>query len=557
MPHTRSYYLPALLIIVLTISFFRLGSLKLFDVDEAVFAEATKEMVESGDWLTPTYNGANRYDKPILFYWLMALSYKTFGINEWGARFPSAAAGALLCLCLFLFLRRETDEHRAFYAVISLVLSLYFVIYSHAAVTDMMLTLFITLSLFSFYRFYRSDRPEHKPGQGNEQQTAGQSRYYLYGFYIFSALAFLTKGLIGIVFPFGIAGIYLLITGGIARTTRLFSIKGLALFLVVAAPWYLAELSVNGWEFVDQFFIKHHFRRYTGVISGHKGPWYYYLLTLAIGLMPWITYFPAGIAEAWKQFRRIRSGKGPGNEGPEPDADRSPELFALIWFSAVVVFFSLSTTKLPNYILPSVPAVAILIAFGMAGQSEKQVRYAKILIAALSMLLGVAAVAGPALGGQYLVRLGIAGIRDLEWTRWAALIFFAGAALNLAGAFKKKNYHELGAVLMLLLLLLLSFKALPVANRRLQSTLYTFSQQAKERLGNDGSLVVYRINKPSIVFYSGHKVISADQPEDVEQIMNAHKKVLIITAATDASDLEKKGLTLIEKDKAYAFFEKK
>ena len=554
MPHTRSYYLPALLIIVLTISFFRLGSLKLFDVDEAVFAQATKEMVESGDWLTPTYNGANRYDKPILFYWLMALSYKTFGINEWGARFPSAAAGALLCLCLFLFLRRETDEHRAFYAVISLVLSLYFVIYSHAAVTDMMLTLFITLSLFSFYRFCRSDGPEHGYEDGYEQHAAGQSRYYLYGFYIFSALAFLTKGLIGIVFPFGIAGMYLLITGGITRTTRIFSTKGFVLFLVVAAPWYLAELSANGWEFIDQFFIKHHFKRYTEVISGHKGPWYYYLLTLTIGLMPWITYIPAGIAGAWKQFRMIQRGKGPGNEVPKLYADRSPELFALIWFSAVVVFFSLSTTKLPNYILPSVPAAAILIAFGMAGRSEKQVRYSKILIAAVSILLGVATVAGPALGEQYLVRLGIA---DFEWTQWAALIFFAGAALNLAGAFKKKNYHEYGAFLMLLLLLLLSFKALPLANRHLQDTLYIFSQQAKERLGKDGSLVVYRINKPSIVFYSGHKVISADQPEDVEQIMNVDKKVLIITTASDANDLEKKGLTLIEKDKAYALFEKK
>src|SRR3990172_7269855 len=108
-------------------------------------------MVESGDWITPTYNGENRYDKPILFYWLMAVSYKTFGINEFGARFPSALSGFLLCLALFFFVGHFHDKERAFYAALPLTLSLYFLVYSHAAVADMALTLFITLSLFSFF----------------------------------------------------------------------------------------------------------------------------------------------------------------------------------------------------------------------------------------------------------------------------------------------------------------------------------------------------------------------------------------------------------------------
>lgn len=549
MHHNKPYYLPALLIVVLTISFFRLGALTLFDVDEAVFSEATREMVETGNWLTPTYNGVNRYDKPILFYWVMALSYKAFGINEWGARFPSAAAGVLLCLCLFIFMRRQKDERHAVYAVISLVLSVYFVIYSHAAVTDMTLTLFITLSLLCFYQSL---------GQG--QETARNRRYYLYGFYIFSALAFLTKGLIGIIFPFGIAGLYLLVTEGISGTKKIMSTGGTVLFLLVAAPWYLAELSVNGREFIDQFFIKHHFKRYTDVISGHKGPWYYYLLTLLIGLMPWVTFLPGGAAGAWGRFRDARSRNGAAEA-------HSPEFFALLWFAVIVVFFSISTTKLPNYILPSVPAAAILIASGMVRQSEKQIRYTKVLMAVFSLLLGVGALIGPVMAEKYLIRLGATGpsavfgagfLDDLRlWTGGLAFLLFAGTALNLVGAVKKKSYHELGAVLMLSILLLLSLKALPVGNKYMQGTLHKYSRYALDHLGTEGSLIVYKLSRPSIVFYSRHTVAGADQPAELEQLLKAERQTLVITTASEAAGLEKMGLSLIEKDAAYALFERK
>jgi 4-amino-4-deoxy-L-arabinose transferase-like glycosyltransferase len=106
------------------LSFFRLGSVTLFDVDEDVFSEATKEMVESGNWITPTYNGENHYDKPILFYWIMTVSYKLYGINEFGARFPSAVASCLLIFSLFFFVKGFQDEKTALYAAISSVLSI-------------------------------------------------------------------------------------------------------------------------------------------------------------------------------------------------------------------------------------------------------------------------------------------------------------------------------------------------------------------------------------------------------------------------------------------------
>ncbi|TAN39481.1 MAG: glycosyltransferase family 39 protein [Nitrospirae bacterium] len=531
MYHSRAYYLPALVVIILTLSFFRLGSFRLFDVDEAVFSEATKEMVQSGDWLTPTYNGVNRYDKPILFYWLMALSYKAFGVNEFGARFPSALAGCLLSIMLGLFMKKAGDSERALYASLTFVLSIYFVAYTHAAVTDMTLSLFISLSLFSFY---------HAVAGGQRRDL------YLYGFYLFSALAFLTKGLIGIVFPFGIAMAYMLLTERLAGLKKVFSFGAAALFIAVAAPWYLAQYSVNGQEFIDQFFIKHHFRRYTGIISGHKGPVYFYIPALLIGLMPWIVFLPAGVISSIRAFRK----HGPSADSGPVSARHSPELLALIWLGGIFIFFSLATTKLPNYILPAVPAASILIASGMSGLGRAGLRYTSGLISAVSLLLGVAFLIAP----KYLAGLGIAGG---WWTFVASGIMFCGALLNGYTAVRGRRLHEYGALLMLAFLLLVSLRLLPVANDYLQGTLYRFSIYAKENLGSDRDLVLYKVNKPSVVFYSDHRITPLDRIEQVREAMTARSGMLVITRQSEAGALQQEGLTLIEKDRDYALLERK
>jgi len=558
MQQTRAYYLPAALIIVLTISFFRLDAFTLFDVDEAVFAEATREMVESGDWITPTYNGVNRYDKPILFYWLMALSFRTFGINEFSARFPSAAAGSLLCLLLYLFVRRNRDETSGLYAIISFAVSFYFVMYSHAAVTDMTLTLFISLSLFCLYHAV-SGRPD----------LAGGTDWWLRGFYGFSALAFLTKGLIGILFPFGIAFVYLLLTSGIYGPLKVFSLPGVLLFLVLALPWYAAEYSVNGMDFINQFFIKHHFQRYTDIISGHKGAWYYYIPALIIGLSPWIIFLPEGIFSAWRQFRSSRQ------KGDQAEGASLLGFFALVWFLFIMLFFSFSTTKLPNYVLPALPAAAILIASGMAGQSEKQVRRSKILLALVSLAAGIGAVAA----ARYLPRFGIA---DTGWLFPLAAVLFSGFMLNVYGAVRKKSYHITGAVLTVLFLMLLSFKALPIASAYMQGTLHKYSMYVRSNLSKKGLLALYKFgNKPSIVFYSRHYVTgtdyavfpaggpgetvlfgghSATRPEQMDQLdylMKFRPEIMVISSARESQRLENKGLRLIEKDSAYALLERK
>ena len=536
MHNVRSFYAPALLAVAILLSFYRLGSVSLFDVDEAVFAEATKEMVLSGDWITPTYNGANRYDKPILFYWLMAASYHIFGMNEFGARFPSAFTGALLSLSIFFFLRRYAGRETALHAALSFVLSLYFFVYSHAAVTDMVLTLLITLSLFSFFL-----------SLSRTGDAAGKAHRYLYGFYLFSALAFLTKGLIGIVFPFCIAAAYMVITRGPKGIRKLLNAKATVLFLLVSGPWYLAEFAVNGRDFFDQFFMKHHFMRYTGVISGHRGPFFYYIPALIIGLFPWIVYLPAGIRDALRGDRvRAVSADSAGRSSGEMPLG----LFALVWLGLIFVFFSFSTTKLPNYILPAVPAASILIGYGMAGHLPRWNRYAQGAMSVVALLAGAAFIASRG----YLHTFGVS---DTGWTSAAAVLMFSLAAVSAYASVRNRRPHGYIAALLIAFFLLLSVRVLPLANRKLQGTLHDFSLAAKERLGRGGTLITFGINNPSIVFYSDHMVEKVDNLDELLRLPGGQGKTLLIARARDTEILEASGFNVLSKGEKYALFEKK
>lgn len=535
-PPRAARYLFLIIFISVFLSFFRLGSATLFDVDEAVFAEATKEMVQSGDWITPTYNGENRYDKPILFYWLMAVSYEVFGINEFAARLVSAVSGVLLSLSVFLFLRKFHGERRAFYASLSLLLSIFFLIYSHAAVTDMALTLFITLSLFSFYLSLK------------------RHRRYIYGFYFFSALAFLTKGLIGVIFPFGIGLIYVFITEGLGAIRKVFVPGAIALFLIVSLPWYIVEIMINGREFIQNFFIKHHLMRYTGVISGHRGAVFYYFPVLIAGLFPWIGFLPAGIRNIFREPGALRKFR---NYGGVTD---NPGLFACIWLCFIFVFFSFSATKLPNYILPAIPAASILISSGMVVQGSSAGsklsgillgrKGANIIIAVLAVALGIAFLAS----GKYFLTIGIS---DTGWVTMFGLLMFAMACLSLFALFTKRELYGFMSACMVIFLFLISVKVVPVAGDYLQGTLYRYSLYARERVRNGGEIIAYKMNNPSIVFYTGRKIIDARTRVKLLPYIKGGGKFVAITKARDADTLEGLGFKLLEKDGRYALLERR
>ncbi len=316
-------YIGLLLVLSYIFLFAGLGSYSLKEPDEGRYAEIPREMVESGDYTVPRLNDVRYFEKPPLLYWAAALSYKVFGVSEWSFRFPNALAAALCVFSLFFFVRRWTDDLAAFLGSLVLLSSFGFFAMARIVTTDMVLTFWLFLSLLSFYGYYRE-----------------RSAPLLWVFYAAMALATLTKGPVAPVLLCAALFIFLVMEGKLAFVREMKLMRGLALYLLIAAPWFVV-ISIREKEFFNFFFIDQHVLRFVSTKHKRSGPIYYFIPVIFGGMLPWSLYIPRAFSLAWKR-----------NEC---------RLFA-IWSALVFIFFSVSGSKLPPYILPVFPALALLIA---------------------------------------------------------------------------------------------------------------------------------------------------------------------------------------------------
>jgi 4-amino-4-deoxy-L-arabinose transferase-like glycosyltransferase len=303
-----------------------LGAYPLFDVDEGAFSEATREMLESGNWLSTTLNGAPRYDKPILVYWLQALSVATFGLNEFALRLPSAAAALAWVLAIVRFCDRRLGTDTAILAGWIAASSLAITAMGRAATADALLNAIIAATLFDVWRHLESG-----------------DRAALRRAWCWMALGALAKGPVALLIPLATGIVYCASAGRMRAAARaLLDPAGIALFLLIAGPWYAAQYAVNGRAFIDGFLLHHNLERYGGTLEGHgAGPWYYFAV-VPLWLAPWTTLLPRiarGASEDWRL---------PLNR------------FLWIWFGFVFVFFTFSATKLPHYVLYGITPLFVL-----------------------------------------------------------------------------------------------------------------------------------------------------------------------------------------------------
>ena len=377
-PKTRYIWYLFLLIIV---AVYLTGlTIPLLGPDEPRYSEVAREMFERGDWVTPTLGGFDWFEKPALLYWLQIASYKIFGVSEFAARFGSALFGLGTVLSLWILGRssatQDTEKHGALknsdtfsmnsvfsaakndfanWLALIAASSLGLIVFSRGASFDIILTFPVTASLVSFFLF---DRAEKK---------SGLTFYFLlFTFYFFIGVALIAKGLIGIVFPLGTVAFYSLLSRKFPSKTFIFSLFwGTFLALLVASLWYLPMYRANGWKFIDEFFIQHHFQRYTSNKYQHPQPFYFFLWVLPLMTLPWLPFFFASI---WNLIKGIISRKGaqPQSKDENPPVSSSPLLlFSTAWLLVPLVFFSLSGSKLPGYILPALPAALVLTALSV------------------------------------------------------------------------------------------------------------------------------------------------------------------------------------------------
>ncbi|NBC48741.1 MAG: glycosyltransferase family 39 protein [Gammaproteobacteria bacterium] len=325
----RTLVSPWFLLLVVWLAFFwQLGAVPLYDLDEGAFTEATREMLASGNFITPHRDGEPRYDKPVLIYWLQAASVSSLGWSEFALRLPSALAAGLWLLALWWFVRARLDADTATIAGLVMALGLQVAIIGKAAVADALLNLFIALAFFDIYRWRLRPR------------TGTLLRAYLW-----LGLGFLTKGPVAVFFPFVVSLLYFgSLRAWRAWLTAVLDWRGWLVFLAVAAPWYLAIYLDDGSGFFESFFLGHNLGRYGGVKHGHDGFPGYYFVMLPLVLLPFTGWFLSLLP----RLRRLWAD----------DLDR----FLLLWFVTVFVVFSFSGTKLPHYLVYGITPLFILMA---------------------------------------------------------------------------------------------------------------------------------------------------------------------------------------------------
>ena len=380
-----------LLIVVLLVAWFAaLAARPLYRPDEARYGEIPREMVASGDWLTPRLNGYQYFEKPPLQYWATAVAFEAFGVSDWAARLWTGLTALGGVLLVFFAGRRLFGERAGLYGAAILASSPLYLLLGQANTLDMGLTFFLTAAVLAFIL----GQVEH--------------RRWMLGFWAACASAVLSKGLIGIVLPVGAVGLYVLVRWDWRLLARLELLRGGALFLLIAAPWFIA-VSLANQEFAHFFFVQEHWQRFTTHMHHRSEPPWYFIPVLILGLWPWIL----AVFASWAGAVRATTEQF------------SPKLFLLLWAVVVFGFFSVSGSKLPPYILPLVPALALLAGEWLARQARPAMFAAQCVLAALgAVALGFSA--------WKLAEPGDQTFRTLahHYVPWLA----AAAAVGVAGA---------------------------------------------------------------------------------------------------------------------------
>ena len=363
----------ALLVLFLSALFFTcLGGRPLASPDEGRYAEIPREMVESGEYITPHLNGLKYFEKPPFVYWLESLPLKMGFSSEFSLRFPIALFALLGCLAVYGYASRVYSRTTGYLSAITLGTSVLYFSLARLILLDLVLTVFMSFGLFAFIRGIKS--------------IGGERRIQLALASASFACAVLTKGLIGLILPLAIIGIWVISLNKWKDLRPLYLPTNLIIFCAIALPWHIL-VSLKNPEFFDFYFIREHFERYFTVIHRRMQPWWFFIPITVVGFLPWIFFLPRALKnfipfkfKDWKVY--------------------DLEAFLLIWVGFIFVFFSFSSSKLIPYILPIFPPLAIIIGRFLTYIIEGN-RSTKIEAACYFLATAVLAISTPLLAEKY------------------------------------------------------------------------------------------------------------------------------------------------------------
>src|SRR5579859_1853533 len=319
--------------------FFGLGAFGLTGADEPRYAQIAREMLARHDWIVPTLNGTPWLEKPALLYWKMMNSYVIFGVSDWAARVPAAFHATAVVFGIFFFMRRFRFASELDAAMIA-ASSAGMIGFGRGASTDMLVSAPFTLAMICWWTWHQTNK-----------------KLWLVIFYGLLGVGALAKGPVAPALAVLVVGAYAVLRRDGKIFLRTISVPGFALFFAIALPWFVA-IQVKVPQFFRVFFIEHNLERFGTNLYQHSQPFWYYIPVFLLAALPWTFFALPALVEAGRNvFRR---------ENPEPSAalvaDDGLSSFLFVWIVVPIVFFSISRAKLPGYILPAIPAAALLTA---------------------------------------------------------------------------------------------------------------------------------------------------------------------------------------------------
>lgn len=377
----------------------------LFIPDEGRYAEIPREMVATGDWVTPRLNDLKYFEKPPMQYWLTAASFVAFGEDEWTARLPVALLGLIGLAMLLLTCSRLHGPRAALLATAMLGSTWGYYLAGQYLTLDMSLTAFLGIAMCAFLLAQ------------SETSHPGMQRRWMALAWVGVACGLLSKGLIALILPALSLAAYSVVARDKAIWRRLHLMDGVVVLAVLALPWFVLVQQRNP-EFFSFFFIREHFERFLQPGHSRPGAWWYYLPILILALTPWA---PVVLARA-RQLLSTRA-LSPSHSGRSLNVP----LFCVIWTAVTVLFFSVSQSKLPAYILPTLPALAIFCAGLPRAHLPKALRQSGISLLLLGLVLLVALPVIPA--SQKFQRIGATALFAMPWLYLGAAVLIGGGAV--------------------------------------------------------------------------------------------------------------------------------
>jgi 4-amino-4-deoxy-L-arabinose transferase-like glycosyltransferase len=389
--------------------FYGLGQFGLIGADEPRDAQVAREMLQRHDWITPVLGGRPWLEKPPLYYWQAIVAYRILGVSDWAARLPSAIDATFLVLAVYFFLRRFQPGFELDGALMA-ASSGGIMGFARAASMDMALAAAFTIALLSWWTW-------HDTGK----------RMYLASFYGLLALGTLAKGPVAPFLAFLVIASYAAAVRELRLLLKTFWLPGIILFCVVALPWYFAVQARNP-EFFREFIVEHNLGRFSKNLYHHTEPFWFYLPVTALALLPWTVFAIAGFARSLRKWRASRTANGASQGDPEYRL----RIFSTCWLVVPVIFFSISQSKLAGYILPAIPAGALLLADYLRHRLEQNhARAVAPWLIILHALLAAAPIV-PALLIAYLItQHRLPGGQPMLVALAVAFLLCAGIALTL------------------------------------------------------------------------------------------------------------------------------